>query len=404
MKYFILLEFLSVYAASSIISNALYSISVVGLLLMTIYEYYKMNPRLVILPDKAFNIVYLPFFFLISISSLFLGDYASVLDSFKYIYWSICPFALFYFALQYQFHERAIITAISLGLLTFSLYGFYQFFTSPQGTRIQSYTYHPNVLSEMLVLSIPFLVIYIFFKKENLRLRIFLGIITLLSCCILAFTGSRGGMLGLCAGGVIFFIIRLVYNRKFNARKVLARLLALVLVMACVSGTFMMNFDHSGFGIFRNYDNERVLLWQSSYNMWKDHKILGVGLTNWKENYQEHYISPRAKEPNLGQPHNTFAYFFSTTGFVGGIGYLFFTFGMFWYLCKKLKYNTNNVFLNAFLWSFLAIMIHGLVNNGIMHKNTMKLYSIYLGISLASVVWYQKKQDLKKVFLDAEKK
>ena len=83
-------------------------------------------------------------------------------------------------------------------------------------------------------------------------------------------------------------------------------------------------------------------------------------------------------------------FFFSESGSLGGIGMLFFTVGIFFYLCRLLKKNPNNIFLNALLWSFLAIMLHGQVDAGITSKFVMRLYSTYLGIGLASVAYHER--------------
>ena len=43
------------------------------------------------------------------------------------------------------------------------------------------------------------------------------------------------------------------------------------------------------------------------------------------------------------------------------------------------------------MWASLALTIHGLVDVGIMMENALKLYSGFLGITLASIVMQYKK-------------
>ena len=50
-------------------------------------------------------------------------------------------------------------------------------------------------------------------------------------------------------------------------------------------------------------------------------------------------------------------------------------------------------FLNALFWAFLTVMFHGLVNNGVIDKFVMRLYSTYLGIGLASVAYHRLQTD-----------
>ena len=60
---------------------------------------------------------------------------------------------------------------------------------------------------------------------------------------------------------------------------------------------------------------------------------------------------------------------------------------------KFLRENPDDIFLNALFWAFLTIMFHGLVNNGIIDKYVMRLYSTYLGIGLASVAYHRLQTD-----------
>ena len=52
----------------------------------------------------------------------------------------------------------------------------------------------------------------------------------------------------------------------------------------------------------RPYDQERLLLLQSTFHMWENHKLFGIGMGNWQKEYQQHYILPQAKEPTLPFP------------------------------------------------------------------------------------------------------
>lgn len=79
-------------------------------------------------------------------------------------------------------------------------------------------------------------------------------------------TGSRGAFLGLAIG---FALVFLLYCYQNNSLK---KFLAGLVVCASVSG--LMSTLIAG-GMQRGYDTERILLFQSSYAMWQDHKLLG---------------------------------------------------------------------------------------------------------------------------------
>ena len=81
-------------------------------------------------------------------------------------------------------------------------------------------------------------------------------------------------------------------------------------------------------------------------------------------------------------PHNVIAWFFSTTGIIGGIGYLLFVlyYGRLFY--RKLKESPDGWILYVGLWSFLAVTIQGLADAGITNKEAARLLFLLLGVSL----------------------
>ena len=86
-------------------------------------------------------------------------------------------------------------------------------------------------------------------------------------------------------------------------------------------------------------------------------------------------------------PHNTIAYFFSTSGVIGGVGFLVFTFGMIVFLFNLLRKYPNNIYVQAMLWSFIAFSVHGLVDLGFLMKQGERLLFTFLGITCASVMF-----------------
>ena len=136
-------------------------------------------------------------------------------------------------------------------------------------------------------------------------------------------------------------------------------------------------------GMSRGYDNERILFWKASYAMWQDHKLIGVGLNNWHDKYVNKYITEEAKERMQVSPHNSFAWFFSTTGVIGGIGYLYLLFYYSSLLVHKIKRTPIQWVLYVGLWSFLAINIHGMVDMGVTNKAAARLLFLMLGLAMS---------------------
>lgn len=396
----ILLEFLLVYAVSSAMFNQM--IEKLGragiwvILLYAIYDYRRGTIKNTILPDKWFNLSYWPFFLLIIVSSALIGYADSLSTAYSYSRYAVLTFLVCYFLFQREFHGKSIIFGIIGGTLTICADALHQFLILPLGTRISAecFSNHPNLTCMLLIVSIPFLVLCIIHRKKYWHLLLLP--IALINCFVIAVTGSRGGIMGLFCGGIVFLLIHTIYVRKLAFRKLLTNYIAVLAVILCVGGTCYVVFhqsadqQHQQVGVTRSYDSQRLLFWQSSYHMWQDHKILGVGLEHWEQEYYSKYILPEATEKGITFPHNTFFSFLSMTGLIGTIGYLLFTIGMFFYLCYKLKKYPNDLFLNALLWSFLALMIHGLLDIGFMNHSTMILFNAYLGIGLASVAYQER--------------
>jgi O-antigen ligase len=82
-------------------------------------------------------------------------------------------------------------------------------------------------------------------------------------------------------------------------------------------------------------------------------------------------------------PHNVFAWFFSTTGSIGGIGYVFFVCSYIWVFCKEMKRSDISWFDAVGLWVFLAITIHGMVDAGVIYKAIARLLYLVMGLSIS---------------------
>ena len=50
-----------------------------------------------------------------------------------------------------------------------------------------------------------------------------------------------------------------------------------------------------------------------------------------------------------------------------------------------MKIRPKNIYIQAMLWSLIAINIHGLVDVGITMKSAMRLFSGLIGITLANI-------------------
>lgn len=370
--------FLMAFALSSVVSNALISIAMgLGILcILMVYIEQKKFPT-INLPAKI-QYSYWLFIGLVMVASILTREYANIDLACDYFYWSI-PFWIILFLHPEQDNQEFFTYGLIFSILFTSLYSVYQFIIQPAEKRIGGFAF-PNFYAVFLILTLPFLIMYLVenYKAISKKLSVKLTAATVvLGLFALYLTGSRGACLSFCLAAMVLLFFARNYKRGMVLK---ADILAMLVVLIAV----MLGLGFRG-EVKRSYDMERVYLLQSSYKMWQDHKIIGVGLNDWKDQYHHKYILKQAKERNLVIPHNTIAWFFSATGLVGGIGYLIFLIGTFVALVQAIRKNPDNWLLYAMLWSYLAFSMHGMVDVGITMKTSNRLFFMLLGFSLTNV-------------------
>lgn len=376
--------FLLVFSLSNHEYNALVSISQAMAGVYVIYLMFVRKDATIKRIDKTLIYSYGLFFISLIISALIVNDMASLKKSFNYAYYSL-PFWLLLYLCRFRFPEKTLRVSLMLSILLVGTYSLYDFVALPIGTRIGGLYDNVNGFATLLILNLPFIILFFIKSLEETKIRcinMLYCIICILGVGALILTGSRGGMLGFIVGIIFLYIVKYFKNVKY--RKFF--LFFLIIIITMFSSLFYGNN-----GLKRSYDMERLCLIKSSYNMWNDHKIAGVGLTNWKKYYDKYYILEQAKEPHLDMPHNTIAFFFSTTGIIGGLGFLVLDLGILRFLIFKMRRQSDNIYLQAMFWAFIALNVHGLVDAGITMKTAMRLFFALMGISVASVMYYDKK-------------
>lgn len=368
--------------------NAVYSISCAVLIGVLFFYLYKLRRKFIFhLPDKNFNLIYWPFFLSLIISSVLLGDFPSMISAVNFFYWST-PFLVLYFACQYKFNSKHIITSLAIALWITSGKAIQQYLMADTFIRVTGFFGGPNVLATMLCLNMTFLFSITFGMRASLSKWIklnsygalFLGLIALM------LTGSRAGMIAIILSAVVSICTYIhASNYRASIKKKCMIVGIIIAIIIFFIGGMLITQNRQ---IRQHYDAERIRLLISACEMWNDHKMLGVGLKNWGKEYHETYILPDAKEPNLDIPHNVPAYFFSAAGTVSGFAYLLYSFGSFWYLYRELKKNPFNPYIYGFLWAAITVFIHGIVDSGITTNNVLRLYSGMLGITMASIGIY----------------
>ena len=130
-----------------------------------------------------------------------------------------------------------------------------------------------------------------------------------------------------------------------------------------------------------NSNNERLFIWQSAYTMFKDHPVLGVGLGQYKDNYQQKYILPQAKEPYLTHAHNNFLQMLAENGIIGFAGFLTLIAGFIGYSFRRF-WKESNPYALMMSMSTLALVLQGLTEYNFGNSAVMKSFWLVQGCLL----------------------
>lgn len=325
------------------------------------------------------------------ISSLAINDGTSFNYAVKFVYWML-PFFVVFYNIQLCNNDKIPLYSFALSLFISAMAVIYQYYFLDK-IRPGGLYFQPNHFASMMDILLPFATMFIFKNAYECKDKFFVIISFLpvfLGFYALFLSGSRGGLLGVFLGFLLCIVCYALRNLKLTyVFLTLSSVIILFVATAFIAYDFMPELFQ------RRYDIERLLLIESSYNMWNDNKVFGVGLSNWEEEYNDKYKLPQAKE-KLDMPHNILAFFFSTSGLIGGIGYIVFIVGIFVFLIRYLHKCKNKqiiFIILAMLWGLFAINIHGMVDVGLNNKFVMRLFSGVLGLTAAYVCLEEQKED-----------
>ena len=242
-----------------------------------------------------------------------------------------------------------------------------------ENTRANAFAASPMSLAGFLSIMIP--AIFAFSIESSNKKRFSLLFIIAIVAAI--FNGTRGAWVA-----IIFTlpIIIVPYVKKLKSLLYILMILVSLLTIA-FNNTYLNNRIHSIFDLKNTSNNERILLWESSYNMFKDNPILGVGLGQFAKEYQNNYVMPEAKYPKLGHAHNNLMQMLAETGIIGFVGFV----SMFTYFIYKAilfwkKDNSSSMLI--FLGGTIGLLIQGLTEFNFGNSAVMKLYWFFMGLSL----------------------
>lgn len=318
-------------------------------------------------------------------------DFKIILGFFTYA----VPLYVFYFLSQKNRVHWGVLAGLSLIILVNAVYGIFQLSgwavdSLKDVHRMQGFFKHANSFGMVLTWCIPFL-IYFFYKLENKKYKYWAAVILCIGGLCLYCSGSRGAIVSLCTGLIGSLLLYGWFNRKIFSKKIKVSLMIGCLLIAAGTGLgvhYSMQYDR-GLG-------ERVFMWQGSIHMWDEHKLSGVGVGKWAENYYSETYHPKdAHEKDMVFPHNMPLYYLSEAGTIGGIGYGTLLLTMLIAAGNILKRQKEVTLAVPLMAVCLAFMAEGMVDATISNKMVSLPYFALIGYSLGSLNVRNKRTNFK---------
>ena len=324
------------------------------------------------------------------ISAVFSGDIVYGLKRWVDMWiWRFMPFVGVVFLLNNYFDAKKVMLAGFAGITVTSVYAVYQGLSGL--SRANGFYGHPMTLGGWLCIFLPLLLIE-FFEKRLLGKYYWLSGIAFCVCSAgLVFNATRGAWL---AVAIVCGLLLIYYMLKSKRNVVIGALFIILISVVLVNNPrFMHRLDTIDDFTKYQSNTERILIWQSAWNMFKDHPILGVGLGQYTVNYQQKYISPQAKEPKLGHAHNNFMQMLAENGIVGFAGFV----TMFGYIIFKnllAWFKVKNVYALMIVSATVCLLLQGFTEYNVGNSAVIKMYWLVLGLLVVLSELYKKETNI----------
>ena len=309
------------------------------------------------------------------VSALFSGDIAYGLKRWADMWiWRFMPFVIICFLINDCLKLKKIMITAFCGISAASIYAIYQGLSGI--SRANGFHGHPMTLGGWLCLFLPLLLIEFFERKLLGKYYLCAGIAFCICSAALVFNGTRGAWL---AAGMVCTVLIIYY--MFRSKRNLAVGIIFIVVITTTlinNDKFMQRLDTINDFTKYQSNTERILIWQSAWNMFKDHPILGVGLGQYTINYQTKYILPQAKEPDLGHAHNNFMQMLAENGIVGFLGFIT-MFGYFIFKNLIICIKTKNPYALMITAATVCLLLQGFTEYNVGNSAVIKMYWLLLG-------------------------
>ena len=255
--------------------------------------------------------------------------------------------------------------------------------------RAYGFNHTPTFYGSFMLMQLPMM---IFIAQSEIlpplwrRLALFTAGLSLI-CLVLSMT--RGAWLAFVAVVVIFVVLEKKY--RLITAKIFAGLVIIFLLVTMTSPRIqdrLLTLTDANF----QSNSERVLMWHSAIEIFRDYPIYGVGQKMFFTAYNEHYISDEAKErPGKDRrghthPHNNFLHRASEGGLIGLTSFIGLYAYFFWKFFTQLRREKKFRF-SAGMTAFLilaGLQLEGLTDTNMNQVPIMREFWLLAGTLIAA--------------------
>ncbi|TYZ26890.1 O-antigen ligase family protein [Selenomonas caprae] len=334
---------------------------------------------------KAFGIYFLVWF-VIALNSL--DVVVSIKDVFATFY-RIFPLFFVMTCIREKKQLKNILIAFAVSVIITDIAATWQVLhhiTRPQGLSSVATVFGTNMLMAIAVMGAA--------AADNSfskRCRAFFLATMFYAFFILIATQTRGAWIGFA-----FMACLVVLLYPMNRKRVLGGLAGLLVVIALIFGmsSSMQARVNTIMDLKYQSNSERLLMWQSSWEIIKDYPVWGIGPDEFKLVYNTRYISPLAKERPIpgdpdtghGHPHNNFLKRLTEGGIVGGMAFLLLNIYIFVRLVRRYRESVNKKTINWFAFAgiilFAGVHVSGLTDANFISVPMMRELWFLIGLAM----------------------
>ena len=281
-----------------------------------------------------------------------------------------------------------VLVATVLASLINDAAGFFQYFILGE-PRAFGFNHTPTFYGSFMLMQLPMM---IFIARLEIlspfwrRLAMFTAVLSLI-CLVLSMT--RGAWLAFIMVVVIFVVLE--KNYRLVTAKIFAGLAIIFLIVSMMSPKLQDRLLTMTDAKFQS-NSERVLMWESALEIFRDYPIYGVGQKMFFTAYNEQYISDEAKErPGEDRrghthPHNNLLHRASEGGLIGlasFIGLYAYFFWKFFTQFRREKRFSSCAGLTAFL-ILAGLQLEGLTDTNMNQVPIMREFWLLAGTLIAA--------------------